>query len=106
LCASDLWVARDGDRLAVVTAADTGKVKRLRHTPRVLVAVCDRRGRVVPGTPEAEGVATLDTDPAAIERLGDLLVRKYGVTARAMRFLWGVRGTETVRIDVALAPTP
>jgi PPOX class probable F420-dependent enzyme len=97
-----VWVARDGDRLAVVTTPATGKAKRLRHTPRVLIAVCDRRGRVAPGTPEVEAAATLVDDPAAIERLAGLLVRKYGVVARAAQFLWRVRGTETVRIEIAL----
>jgi PPOX class probable F420-dependent enzyme len=38
-------VAPDGDRLLVHTEEDSWKVKRIRNTPRVTVAVCDMRGR-------------------------------------------------------------
>ena len=41
-----VWAAPDGDGLVVWTRADSGKVKRLRHTSRVTVAPCDIRGRV------------------------------------------------------------
>ena len=41
-----VWAAPDGESLVVWTRADSGKVKRLRHTPRVTVAPCDVRGRV------------------------------------------------------------
>jgi hypothetical protein len=98
-----VWVVREGDLLVVITGPATGKAKRLRHTPRVLLAPCDMRGRVAPGTPEAEGTATLVTDPGAIDRLGDLLVRKYGLLARAMRFSARLRRTESVRIEIDLA---
>jgi PPOX class probable F420-dependent enzyme len=40
-----VWAAPDGETLVVWTRADSGKVKRLRHTPRVTVAPCDVRGR-------------------------------------------------------------
>ena len=41
-----VWAAPDGEDLVVWTRADSGKVKRLRHTARVTVAPCDVRGRV------------------------------------------------------------
>ena len=44
--ATPVWAAPDGDALVVWTRADSGKVKRLRHTARVTVAPCDVRGRV------------------------------------------------------------
>ena len=37
--------AADGDRLLVHTEEDSWKVKRIRSTPRITVAVCDIRGR-------------------------------------------------------------
>jgi PPOX class probable F420-dependent enzyme len=40
-----VWAAPDGNTLVVWTRADSGKVKRLRHTSRVTVAPCDFRGR-------------------------------------------------------------
>ena len=41
-----VWAAPDGDSLVVWTRADSGKVKRLRHTSRVTVAPSDIRGKV------------------------------------------------------------
>ena len=46
--ATPVWVARDGDALVVITPEGTGKLKRLRHTSRVTLRPCDRRGRVAP----------------------------------------------------------
>ena len=50
-----VWAAPDGDALVVWTRTDSGKVKRLRHTKRVLCAPCTFRGR--PLGPAVEGVA-------------------------------------------------
>ncbi|SDP45859.1 hypothetical protein SAMN05660199_03940 [Klenkia soli] len=41
-----VWAAPDGADLVVWTRADSGKVKRLRHTSRVTVAPCDVRGNL------------------------------------------------------------
>lgn len=89
--ATPVWVVADraelgGDEgvLLVTTGADTGKAKRLRHTPRVLLAPCDPRGRVAPGTEEVEAVAEVLTDPDAHRRTRALLVRKYPLGARAL----------------------
>ena len=86
-----VWVVADraelGGRendLLVTTGTGTGKAKRLRHTPRVLLAPCDARGRVAAGTEEVEAVAEVLTDPAAHERTRVLLVRKYPVGGRAL----------------------
>jgi PPOX class probable F420-dependent enzyme len=54
--ATPVWAAPDGGTLVVWTRADSGKVKRLRHTARVLVAPCDVRGRLT--GPAVEGVAS------------------------------------------------
>src|SRR5215218_11488746 len=53
--ATPVWAAPDGESLIVSTRADSGKVKRLRHTTRVTVAPCDIRGRVE--GPAVEGAA-------------------------------------------------
>jgi PPOX class probable F420-dependent enzyme len=53
--ATPVWAAPDGHSLVVWTRADSGKVKRLRHTSRVTVAPCDVRGRT--HGPAVEAVA-------------------------------------------------
>ncbi|WP_329012391.1 PPOX class F420-dependent oxidoreductase [Streptomyces sp. NBC_00690] len=74
-----VWVMRDGNCLAVWSAADAGKVKRIRNSGRVTIAPCDWRG-----TPKGEavpGIAELPADRDTVHYL-DLMKRKYGLVAR------------------------
>ncbi len=79
-----VWVVRDGDRLLVTTGATAGKVKRLAHTPRVLLVPCDARGRVAEGAVEHEASAVVVQDAARQKRLNTLLIAKYGLLARVL----------------------
>lgn len=80
-----VWVAPavDGsDHLVVVTVDDTGKTKRLAHTPRVELRRCDLRGRVEPDAPTYAGAGRVvrgDDDVAAVR---SAVVAKYGWPAR------------------------
>ncbi len=40
-----IWAAREGDRLLVITKDGSWKVKRIRNTPRVTLAVCGVLGK-------------------------------------------------------------
>ena len=44
-----MWVGRDGDALLMFTPQASGKVKRLRNSPRVELRPCSRFGRVKDG---------------------------------------------------------
>lgn len=84
--ATPVWIVADGDgHLLVVSAPEAGKVKRLRHTARVLLTPCDYRGRVAPGAVEVEGNAVLFDDPVRVAQLHRLLAGKYGLLARAIQ---------------------
>ena len=74
--ATPVWAAPDGDSLVVWTRADSGKVKRLRHTSRVTVAPCDVRGRV--HGPAVDGVAEF-VDHADRPQALAALRRTYGL---------------------------
>ncbi|GAA2925534.1 PPOX class F420-dependent oxidoreductase [Kitasatospora cinereorecta] len=74
--ATPIWAAADGDVLYVWTRSDSWKVKRLRNDPRVLVTVCDARGRIAEGAPSAEGTALL-LDEAGTTGVRKVLARKY-----------------------------
>ena len=37
-----VWAPPDGDRLLIITQETSWKVKRIRNTPRVTIAACDR----------------------------------------------------------------
>ncbi|MCZ2857162.1 PPOX class F420-dependent oxidoreductase [Blastococcus sp. VKM Ac-2987] len=73
--ATPVWAAPDGDALVVWTRADSGKVKRLRHTTRVTVAPCDVRGRA--RGPAVEGTADFVPDAERPRALAALR-RAYG----------------------------
>jgi len=74
--ASPVWFAASGPKLYVFTIGDSGKVKRLRHTPRARVAPSNARG-VVQGAWQL-ATARLVTEPGVIERAHAALRAKYG----------------------------
>ena len=71
-----VWFAAMGEKLYLVTAGEAGKVKRLRHSPRVRVAPCDSRGRVQGAW--RDGMGGIVTDARVIERAHAALRAKYG----------------------------
>ncbi|GAA2720678.1 PPOX class F420-dependent oxidoreductase [Cellulomonas aerilata] len=79
-----VWIARDGDALAVTTPSASGKVKRLRHTPRVELRPCSRTGTVKEGAPTSRGVAQIVSDAGTARRLTGLVRGKYPVEYRVM----------------------
>ncbi|WP_097983737.1 PPOX class F420-dependent oxidoreductase [Streptomyces sp. f150] len=74
--ATPVWAAAEGDVLYVWTRSDSWKVKRLRNNGKVLVTVCDVRGRIAEGAPSAEGAARL-LDEGGTRAARKLLARKY-----------------------------
>ena len=99
-----VWFAATDEKLYVFTAGEAGKVKRLRHSPRVRVAPCDARGRVQGAW--QDGTGRIVTDAGVIERAQAALRAKYGwqmwlldlfsrVTGRIRRRAW---------IEIALSP--
>ena len=85
--ATPVWTARDGDTLVVVTGANSGKVKRVRRDPRVLVRPCTRRGAVAPGAPTAHARAEIVADRAAQEGPRRALAAKYGLQFRLISLM-------------------
>ncbi|MGW3243985.1 PPOX class F420-dependent oxidoreductase [Streptomyces sp. NPDC001070] len=96
-----VWVVRDGEALGAWTAADSGKVKRIRNRADVLVGPCDVRGNPtgeqVPAHAEILG-------PEETERYRSLVARKYGLMGRltlfGSRLRRGREGTVGVRITL------
>jgi len=99
-----VWFAAADEKLYVFSAGEAGKVKRLRHSPRVRVAPCDARGRVQGAW--QDGTGRIVADSRVIERAQAALRAKYGwqmwlldlfsrVTGRIRRRAW---------IEIALSP--
>jgi PPOX class probable F420-dependent enzyme len=68
----------------VTTPSGSGKVKRIRHSPRVQLTPCSRTGKVADGAVPADGVAEVVDDPGLCHRLTGLIRRKYPVEFRVV----------------------
>jgi PPOX class probable F420-dependent enzyme len=103
--ATPVWHVVDGDELVVISEADAWKVKRIRNNDRVVVTVCDLRGRIKPGAATAEGTARL-LDDAGTAAGRKLLARKYLMSRIGNGFarLLRLRRPPVIGIAVTLAP--
>ena len=79
--ATPVWLVRDDDALLVITDPDSGKAKRLRNNPQVLVSPCDMRGRVKPGAISVPARVELLDDAGTARALG-LIGKRYGLMGR------------------------
>ena len=77
-----VWVGRDGTSLVVLTPAGSGKVRRLRHDPRVEVAPCGRFGKVRDGVEPVAATAEVREAPADVERARETIRRTYPIESR------------------------
>ncbi|MER7888898.1 PPOX class F420-dependent oxidoreductase [Micromonospora sp. NPDC048909] len=96
-----VWAVRDGNGLAVWTAADSGKVKRIRNNGTVTVGPCDVRGHPH-GVPVPAHASLYDS--AGSRRIRGLLKHKYRVLGRltllGSRLRRGEGGTVGIRIEL------
>lgn len=99
-----IWAALDkdrGDRLLVITQADSWKVKRIRNTPRVTLATCTTRGQA---TSEAvEGTAAIldkSHNPAVYDAIG----RRYGIVGKVFNVVSKLRGGMRNNVGLELKP--
>lgn len=102
-----VWIARLDDALVVSTPDGTGKLKRLRHTSRVTLQACSRRGTPVEGAPVVEAVAAVSRDPQVIARTEASLKAKYGWQWRLVLLIERVarKGRALPRPVVEISPS-
>ncbi len=110
---SPVWVApavADAGDLVVITLADTGKVKRLRHTPDLELRPCDRRGRVAEGAPVFRGTGRIVEDPVDVLDVKRAIGAKYGLWYRALTSAeagWArLRPRRHPRAGILITPRP
>lgn len=84
-----VWAAPDGDRLLVITQEKSWKVKRIRNTARVTLAVCDMGGR--PKSEAIEATATV-LDKSQTGVVYDAVGREYGLIGRVFNLFSKLRG--------------
>jgi len=106
--ATPVWFVTDDDRLLVMTAAGSGKVKRIRRNPFVTVTACSARGRALGSPIQARAELLPSTE---VEHVKRRMGRKYRVDLlfiRPIRALQSLlhpeRRNETATV-VAITPT-
>lgn len=105
--ATPVWFVQEGGRLLVQTDTDSGKVKRIRRNPRVLVAPCTATGRLLADPLPAQAELLPDAEVGRVERL---LAAKYRIDLlfirpiRAMQARLRRRRPRPKPIIVALTP--
>ena len=99
-----IWAAVDGDRLLVITEGKAWKVKRIRNTPRVTMAVCDIRGR--PKSDAVEGTAAI-LDKSHNGAVYDAIGKRYGVVGKVFNLFSKMRGgmENNVGLELRVAPS-
>lgn len=100
-----IWAAPAGDRLVVITQEQSWKVKRIRNTPRVTIAPCDRRGN--PKGEAVEATAAI-LDKSANGATYDAIGKRYGVLGKTFNFFSKVRGglEKNVTIELKAGEAP
>ena len=88
--ATPVWLIRNGDELNVITQKNSGKVKRIRNNPQVLLAPCDARGRLKGDS--VAGTATL-LDAGRSQVVAQRIMQRYGLLGRIL--MW--RGERAAR---------
>jgi PPOX class probable F420-dependent enzyme len=94
-----IWAAPDGDRLLVITEADSWKVKRIRNTPRVTLATCDLRGN--PKSDAIEATAEI-LDKSQNENIYRAIGQRYGVVGKIFNVFSKLRGGATKNVGLEL----
>jgi len=94
-----VWVVPDGDAALVISETNAWKVKRIRNTPRVTVAICDMRGNVK--SEAVEGVASV-LDPSQTERVYQAIGKRYGIVGKVFNFFSKLRGGTNRTIGLEL----
>ena len=96
-----VWTAAHEDKLYVYTGRDSGKAKRIRRTPRVEVCVSDYRGTTLGEWVEAR--ARVMDEAGSLEKGIRLMISKYGLQFRLLRWVGALRGRrdDSIMIEIS-----
>ena len=100
-----VWAAPLEGKLYVVTAASTGKARRLRGTNRVRFAACNASGRRI-FSEWLDGTGRIVEDAARGDQALAALRRKYGWQLSVAMLVYRVRGRYRERVVLELTPAP
>ncbi|CAN5332266.1 PPOX class F420-dependent oxidoreductase [soil metagenome] len=96
-----IWAAPSGPNLLVITQEKSWKVKRIRNTPRVTLAECDRRGNPKGDPVEATAVIL---DKSRTAEVYEAIGKRYGVLGKTFNFFSKLRGGMDNNVGLELRP--
>jgi PPOX class probable F420-dependent enzyme len=106
--ATPVWFVSDGGCLFALTDLHSGKIRRIRRDPHVLIASCRADGKLR-GEP-IPACAHVLTATADLERVRERLIAKYPVSYRLVMLAYRVgrrlRGLPAVASGAAIAIAP
>ncbi len=96
-----VWFASAGkDKLYCFSASNAGKVKRLRHTNAVKLAICDARGGNCRDWINARAEIVIDEEEC--QRAYALLNKKYGLQMAVTNFFSWLTGKINNRVVIGI----
>jgi uncharacterized protein len=98
-----VWAAPLDGKLVVFTGRDSYKVKRIGRNPKVRVAHCTARGKLL--GPWLDGTCAIAEDAAQQQRIMEALGRKYGLQIRVLNFFSGLAGRDKQRAYLEISLT-
>jgi uncharacterized protein len=96
-----IWAANKDERLLVITGAESWKVKRIRNTPRVTLAICDRGGH--PKSEAIEATATI-LDESQTGVVYEAIGSEYGIVGKVFNVFSKLRGGMSNNVGLELRP--
>ena len=96
-----IWAANEGDHLLMITQGKSWKVKRIRNTPRVTLAICDMGGK--PKSDAIEATATI-LDASQTSLVYDAIGREYGIVGKVFNLFSKLRGGMKNNIGLEVRP--
>ena len=96
-----IWAANKGDRLLMITQGKSWKVKRIRNTPRVTLAICDRGGH--PKSEAIEATATI-LDKSQTGLVYDAIGHEYGIVGKLFNVFSKLRGGMKNNVGLEVRP--
>ncbi|MCV7423567.1 PPOX class F420-dependent oxidoreductase [Mycobacterium yunnanensis] len=95
-----IWVAPDDrGRVVAITQEKSWKVKRIRNTPRVTIAECDRGGK--PKGESVEAVAAI-LDKTETPKVYDAIGRRYGIVGKLFNVFSKLKGGMKNNVGIEL----
>ncbi len=94
-----IWAAPAGDGLVVITQEKSWKVRRIRNTPRVTIAPCDRSGNLKGEAVEATAAIL---DKSANGATYDAIGNRYGLLGKTFNVFSKLRGGMKNNVTIEL----